>query len=714
MGETMQQHNTIRLIHEKSPYLLQHAHNPVDWYAWGTEAFQKAKKENKPIFLSIGYSTCHWCHVMEEESFENPETAKFLNEHFVPIKVDREERPDVDQIYMSAVMALTGSGGWPLSVFLTPDLEPFYGGTYFPADDRYGVPSFMRLLRSLSDSWKGNQAALLSAGENLTQTMRLQAAREVGSGTSLTANVLTQGYEQMRGMVDSEHGGFGRAPKFPRSHALSFLLRVWKRTGRQDALDMVLHTLDAMARGGVHDQLGGGFHRYSVDERWHVPHFEKMLYDQALLSKTYLEAYQITGREKYAVVARDIFDYVLREMISPEGGFTCAQDADSAPDASQPGRKKEGAFYVWGQDEIATILGPLGPKAAGIFDYVYDVEPHGNAQADPHGEFIDKNILYLAHSAEEAAKKFSMRPEEIEALLKSAREKLLAMRATRPAPSWDDKVLTDWNGLMISSLALGAGALGEKRYSDAAVKAADFILARMVRTDGRLLHRYRDGESAIAATLEDYAFWVHGLVDLFEVTQNPKYLGQAKHWTQEMIRFFWDEKGGGFFLSAHDAEALITRSKEIYDGAIPSGNSVAALDLLRVGRLTMTAGMEDYGNKLLRAFSNSIANGQSAYSQMLMALDFSLGPVREIVIAGDLEELGTQRMLREIHRRFLPNTVLVLHPTRPDAARNAVEALIPFIRKQNPLKGLPTAYVCKTYACAAPTNDVEAFIALLD
>ncbi len=714
---------TNRLAREKSPYLLQHAHNPVDWYAWGPEAFEKAKREDKPIFLSIGYSTCHWCHVMEEESFENVETAKFLNEHFVPIKVDREERPDVDQVYMTAVTAMTGSGGWPLSAFLTPDLKPFYGGTYFPKDDRYGMPSFLRVLQSLSQSWKNNREALVKAGDNVVDALRQQTRGRGdggGAGEELGPVVLTKAYEQLRSSFDPDRGGFGSAPKFPRSHTLSFLLRVWKRTGQKDALEMVTKTLDEMARGGMYDQLGGGFHRYSVDERWHVPHFEKMLYDQALLSKTYLEAYQITKSPAYARIASEILDYVLREMTSPEGGFYCAQDADSALDASWPKEKREGAVYVWEQAEIERLLGVDDAK---IINLMYGVEPNGNVASDPHGEFPNKNVLFVAHDEEDVAKRMGKTREEIRLRLGVARTKLMAVRVQRPAPHLDDKVLTDWNGLMISSMALGYRVLGDKRYRDAAVKAANFLLAKMARADGKLLHRYRKGappypprqagrdedEAGIVGTLEDYAFLVHGLFDLFEAVQDPKYLEQAAHWTSEMTRLFWDEKAGGFFLSAHDAEALLLRSKEIYDGAIPSGNSFAALDLLRVGRLTGNRALEERARKVFVAFSREIVAAPSAYPQMLMALDFSFGPVQEIVIAGDLGEAGTEAMLAEIYQRFLPSTVIAIHPSQPASTRVAMEKLIPFMVGQNSINGKPTVYVCQNYACQVPTTDIGKF-----
>ncbi len=695
---------TNRLAKEKSPYLLQHAHNPVDWYAWGPEAFAKAAREEKPIFLSIGYSTCHWCHVMEEESFEDEATAQLLNAHFVPIKVDREERPDVDQIYMKAVMAMGGSGGWPLSVFLTPDLKPFYGGTYFPKSDAYGMPSFTRVLGSVRDAWQNNRAALNSQGENVANALRQMMKREGKASLALEPALLFSAYQQLRGAFDADLGGFGGAPKFPRSHVLSFLLRYWKRTDNAEALAMVTKTLDAMAAGGMFDQLGGGFHRYSVDERWHVPHFEKMLYDQALLSRSYLEAYQITGNAHYGAIARSILDYVLREMTAPEGGFYSAQDADSAPDPAKPREKKEGAVYVWEHAEIQRLL---GSDAAQLFCLAYGVEPNGNALNDPHGEFVHKNILFAAHNREDLAKRFKLSVPEIEKSLSQSRTKLLAERAQRPAPHLDDKVLTDWNGLMISSLAYAYGVLGDERYRAAAVKAADFLLKTMRGADGRLLHRYRDGDAAIEATLEDHAFFIHGLLDLFEVTQEARYAEQAAHWTREMIRLFWDGEDGGFFLSGPDAKDLIARGKEVYDGAIPSGNSFAALDLLRLGRLTMDQKMEALAIKVFDAFAQELGQGPSAYPQMLIAADFALGPVQEIVLAGERHDAALQGMLQDVWRIFLPNKIVVWN-------QPALEELAPFLKQQKAMDGKTTAYVCRQYACQQPVTDRQALKQLLE
>lgn len=701
--------HTNRLVREKSPYLLQHAHNPVDWYPWGEEAFQKAKREGRPIFLSVGYSTCHWCHVMEEESFSNPEIAKLMNEHFVSIKVDREERPDVDNVYMQVVMAMTGSGGWPMTVILTPALEPFFGGTYFPPEDRWGSPGLKTLLNTIAQKWKTDRKQILESSGSITGAIRAEAQTKAAESRVLGEKTLEKAYQQLRSQFDSRFGGFGRAPKFPRSHTLSFLLRYWKRAGDPGALEMVGKTLQEMAKGGMYDHIGGGFHRYSTDGEWRVPHFEKMLYDQAILSKTYLEAYQATGKEEYAAIAREIFEYVLRDMTGPHGAFYSAEDADSAPDPAYPKEKSEGAFYLWSQDEI---LKALGKEKADIFNFHFGVGPNGNAPQDPHGEFKGQNILYVAHATDETAKRFEKSQEEVRAALEASKEILFSIRSKRLPPHLDDKILTDWNGLMISSLAFGSRVLNEPRYRDAAQKAADFLLENMKRKDGRLMHRYREGEVAIAGFIEDYAFFTHGLYDLYEATFDPRYLEEAKFFLQDMFRLFWDEAGRGFFFTGSDSEKLIARTKELYDGAIPSGNSVAALSLLRAGRLTMDRKIEDWGRSTLDAFSAEVDRFPSGYSQMLIALDFAIGPSGEIVIAGGAEESGTQEMIRVVYSRFLPNKVVALHPTEGTMAKK-IEALSPFIKDQIALGGQPTAYVCENYICAFPTTEVSQLKRLL-
>ncbi len=700
---------TNRLIHEKSPYLLQHANNPVDWYPWGDEAFEKARRQDKPIFLSVGYSTCHWCHVMEEESFSNPEIAKIMNDNFVSIKVDREERPDVDNIYMQVVMAMTGSGGWPMTVILTPDLKPFFGGTYFPPEDRWGSPGLVTILNTIAQKWKTERKQILGSSESITQAVRAEAQAKAAMSHTLDEKTFEKAYQQFQSQFDSRFGGFGGAPKFPRSHTLSFLLRYWERTGDGKALEMVEKTLQEMAKGGMYDHIGGGFHRYSTDGQWRVPHFEKMLYDQAILSKTYLEAYQATGKEEYARIAREILDYVLRDMTGSNGAFYSAEDADSAPDPSQPNKKSEGAFYLWSQDEITAVL---GKEKGEIFNFYFGVGPNGNVPQDPRGEFKGKNILYVAHSLEETAKQFKKSSDEIETALKESRQTLFSIRSKRLRPHLDDKVLTDWNGLMISSLAFGSRVLNEPRYRDAVQKAADFLLEKMKREDGRLMHRYRDGEVAITGFIEDYAFFTHGLIDLYEATFDPRYLEEANFFLKNMFPLFWDESGGGFFLTGKDAEKLIARTKELYDGALPSGNSVATLSLLRVGRLTMNREMAGWARSTLDAFSPEIDKFPAGYPQMSMALDFALGPFREIVIAGDQTEPGTQAMIRTIYGRFLPNKVVALHPKEMEDAKK-IEALSPFIERQIMINGKPTAYVCKNYVCDFPTTDVEKLRELL-
>jgi uncharacterized protein YyaL (SSP411 family) len=680
-----------RLIHEKSPYLLQHAYNPVDWYPWGEEAFAKAKREDKPIFLSVGYSTCYWCHVMEKESFEDSSVAAVINDGFVPIKVDREERPDIDAIYMSAVQAMTGQGGWPMSVFLTPDGKPFWGGTYFPPHDRAGHPGLTTILHSLEQAWKTRREDVLRSSEQLTEAIARQA--QAGHGAELTQAVLDTAAAQMARVYDRTYGGFGPAPKFPRSHSLSLLLCIWHRTRDDSQRAMVEQTLDAMARGGMYDQLGGGFHRYSTDARWLVPHFEKMLYDQALLARTYLEAYQATRKDQYAAVARDIFAYVLRDLRDAGGAFY------SAEDAGEVGR--EGEFYVWTPREIAEVL---EPKDAALVLRYYGVTQQGNFE---HGT----SILHAERPLEDVAREESLSPEEAAHRLARARSALLAARGRRTRPHRDDKILTDWNGLMIGALAYGGRVLDEPRYTRAASEAATFVLDHL-RSNGRLLHRYRDGESKVPAFLDDYAFLTHGLLDLYEATFDPQWLKEARDLTEETTRLFWDEASGGFFMSGEHNERLISRTKELYDGAVPSGNSIAALNLLRVGVLTLDAHLRELADRQIATFGAQVAEMPYAYPQFLIAVDFWLGPAQEIVIAGSPAHPATHAMLRTVNRRYLPRALLVLKPEGPDA--QAIESMIPFIKDQNPVEGKSTAYVCQNYACALPTTDPAHLNALLD
>ena len=680
--------HTNRLSHEKSPYLLQHAHNPVDWYAWGPEAFEKARVENKPIFLSIGYSTCHWCHVMERESFENDDLAAILNRDFVSIKVDREERPDVDRIYMMFVQATTGGGGWPMSVWLTPDLKPFYGGTYFPPDDRWGRPGFRNVLQQLAAAWLNDREKIMQSGSEIVE--ELEKHLSAGPASHPDAGMLESAYLQFRRSYDSHYGGFGGAPKFPRSVAYNYLFRYFDRTKNEEASDMVQFTLREMAKGGMHDHLGGGFHRYSVDAKWFVPHFEKMLYDQGQLAVSYLEGFQISGDARLADVARDILDYVLRDMTDARGGFYSAEDADSVIDPSKGNDKGEGAFYIWTRDEIDSIAG--GP-AAEWFSYLYGVERGGNVLEDPHGEFTGRNILYQRRTLEEAARFFHTVESEIAKALEATSQKLLAYRGKRIRPHLDDKVLTAWNGLMISAFAKGGFVLQSSVYLDAAKKAADFVLSDMYR-DGILLRRWRNGDAAIPGFLDDYAFFVQGLLDLYESSFKRKYLEAADKLTAKMRELFEDVQDGGFYSTAEGDSSLVMRIKEDYDGAEPSGNSIAASNLLRLAHIT---GNEQYGQsaeRTLHAFASKMGAQPTAMPQMLAALMRHISPPQQIVLAGD----DVSAFVDVLRRRFQPHRALLRAGD------------VPATQAMTPVDGKASAYVCENFACQMPLTDPDALL----
>ncbi|MBP9854742.1 MAG: thioredoxin domain-containing protein [Candidatus Omnitrophica bacterium] len=700
---------TNRLSKEKSPYLLQHAHNPVDWYPWSPEAFQKSKNEDKPIFLSIGYSTCHWCHVMEHESFENGMIAQYLNEHFVSIKVDREERPDIDAVYMSAVQAISGSGGWPLSVFLDSDKKPFFGGTYFPPQAKWGAPGLLDVLISIDHSWKNSREKLILSGATLTELLEKNQAGQ-REGQLLTDEIFTQALAQYKQSYDQQFGGFGFSPKFPTSHNLSFLLRYWKNTKNNDALIMVEKTLIQMAKGGLYDHLGGGFHRYSTDREWQIPHFEKMLYDQAIISRTYLEMYQIKKESFYADIVREVFDYCLRDLRDKNGAFHSAEDADSVdpyhPDSKE---KKEGSFYLWTYDHIYTLL---NQQQADVISYYYGILKEGNAKSDPHAEFTGKNVLYCEHSLADTAQHFKISLPDVQKILNDAKYILFKERLNRVRPHLDDKVLVDWNGLMISSLAIGAKVLNEQRYLDAAEEAAQFILHNMMQ-NGRLLHRYRDGESAIQGTLEDYTFFINGLLDLYETTFNISYLKNALKLQQKMSELFWDGQKGGYFLTAEDASDLIYRPKEIYDGAIPSGNSVAALVLIRLYHMTFNKEYQIKADELFQAFSQNISQAPSAYAQFLIAFNFAVNPAQEIVIAGTLRDQNINAMADEIFQHFLPNKV-VIHRDSDETLAKEIIQISPFTKNQVPILEKTTVYLCENSICQQPTSSLSELKKMLE
>jgi len=725
-----QREHTNRLAQEKSPYLLQHAHNPVDWYPWGEEAFAKARKENKPIFLSVGYSTCHWCHVMAHESFESDEVAATMNREFVNIKVDREERPDVDRVYMTFVQATTGGGGWPMSVWLTPNLQPFVGGTYFPPEDRYGQPGFQKVLERVAEAWKQNHEKITEQGAKIISALQEAQAAAPDSSDKIDINVLEKACEQFSGIFDAKEGGFGNAPKFPRPAAPNFLTRFYARDPKADsgkrALEMDLLTLRKMAAGGMHDHLGGGFHRYSVDRYWHVPHFEKMLYDQAQLATAYLDAFQVTQDRQFESVARDILDYVARDMTAKEGGFFSAEDADSetvaavydrrinesGKDASvessdahrAPLQRSEGAFYVWTKTEVDAALG----DAAEIFDFHYGVQPNGNAPegSDPQGEFHGKNILIERHTITETAKQFKKSEDEVRQSLARSRENLFSIRAKRPRPHLDDKIIAAWNGLMISAYARGAQVLNSSRYLESAVRAAKFVRSQLWNEKNKTLYRaYRGGRGTVEGFADDYAFVIQGMVDLYEASFDVEWLKFAIELQEAQDRLFFDEKNGGYFSTSGRDKSVVLRMKDDNDSAEPAASSVAALNLLRLAQFRDEKQLEERGKKTIRAFSATISRFPSAMPQMLVALDFSLSKPRQIVIAGKPDAPETKALLAEVHRHFLPNKILLL-ADGADGQKYLGEKN-EALRSMSILNGKPAAYVCENFTCKTPVTDPD-------
>ncbi len=610
-----------RLSKEKSPYLLQHAENPVDWYPWGTDAFEKARADGKPIFLSIGYSTCHWCHVMERESFENHDTAAFLNEHFVSIKVDREERPDIDRVYMAAVQTMTGGGGWPMSVFLTPELKPFYGGTYFPPADMYGRPGFPSVLERIRQFWVEERGKIEESGEQLLEALREQNDAD-GERVEPNERLLDAAFETIAASYDTEHGGFGHGAKFPRPAVFTFLFRYYRRTGNENALRIALTSLMAMASGGMYDHLGGGFHRYSVDPQWRVPHFEKMLFDQAQLVRVYTDAYAITHDAFFAEVARGTIGYVMRELTDARGGFFSAEDADSHEDGS-PHAAREGAYYVWTRREIDAAL---TTDESRIFTLYYSIDAQGagrgNVASDPHGEFGGKNILFAPHTLVQAADLCMMGVEEAGALLESARKKMLALRSIRPRPLLDDKIIAGWNGLMIGALAHAASVLGDERCLTAAVRAAEFVAAELYDGDRKILYRrYRGGEASNEAHLDDYACVAAGMLDLYEATSDGRWKDVAVALTGIQEAAYWDSAAGGFYDTSGKDPSVLVRMKEMYDGAEPAGNSVAAMNLVRLSRMADTPRYQALSHATLRCFCSKIQGIPHMMPLLLSAVD---------------------------------------------------------------------------------------------
>ncbi len=689
-----------KLLNEKSPYLLQHAHNPVDWYPWDKEAFDKSKKENKPIFLSIGYSTCHWCHVMEKESFEDSAAADILNKYFISIKVDREERPDIDNIYMTVARMLTGSGGWPLTIIMTPDKKPFFAGTYFPKENRFGRPGLMEILTQIAVAWEKDNNKIISSANKITDAVKQVSITAAGSD-NISLDLINKSVKNFTDNFDMEFGGFGTAPKFPSPHNLLFLLRQYGSTKNSSILKMATTTLDKMEEGGIFDQLGYGFHRYSTDKNWLVPHFEKMIYDQAMLAMAYTEAFQITKAERYKETAENIFRYVLRDMTSPEGGFYTAEDADS--------EGEEGKFYFWTYHELQKLL---TPDDFDIFIQTFNVEKNGNFVDQMKGRKDGNNILHRSKSYSELAEIFKIPKEKLIEKLRTIREQLFAVREKRVHPFKDDKILTDWNGLMAAALAQAGGVFENKNYIYAAEKNINLLFEKLLKKDGTLFHRYRNGEVKIEAYLDDYSFIIWGLLNLYESTFKIEYLRNALSFNNILIKHFWDDKDGGFFFTSDRSADLLTRQKEIYDGAIPSGNSAAMMNLVRLSKITGDTKLEVMASKLSKTFSENVGKYPMGYSQLLSGVDFALRPSFEIVIVGEKDNPVTKEMINEINKKYIPNKVVLLKSDEKDT--EGISLFAPFTKGQEKLNGKTTVFVCRNYVCNLPVTESEKLAQLLN
>lgn len=693
-----------KLINEKSPYLLQHAHNPVEWLPWNEETFALAKKENKPIFLSVGYSACYWCHVMEREVFENEKIAKMMNDFFVNVKVDREERPDVDRVYMTALQAMTGSGGWPMSMFLTPDLKPFYGATYIPPKAKYGRAGFEDVIEQIHEVWTKKEAEVIESSKKITDNLKNAIESKISNenGSELSKEILENAFSTIQKIYDEEYGGFGSGNKFPRPVVFNFLLDYYYHTKDFNSLDIVTFSLKKMYEGGMYDHLAGGFHRYSVDNIWRVPHFEKMLYDQAQLITTYVNAYLVTKNKFFLFVAEDTAHYVMDNLQNKDGGFFSAEDAESALDNTKPDVKEEGAFYLWKKDEIENILGKDDAK---VFNFYYGIEQHGNTINDPHEVFGNKNVLFILNDIFDTAKQFEKTPEEIAKIIDDSRTKLLNERMKRPKPGLDDKVLTSWNGLMISALASIFKVTGNSEYLDAANKAVDFINNNLYKNK-ILLHRYRDGDSRFEGTLEDHSYLIFGLLDLYEATFHTGHLKFALELNLQTINQFYDNDKAGFFDVGSEIKDVILRTKDLYDGAEPSGNSIQIMNLLRLGYMTDNNEFIKKAEDSLKLFSNDLGRLPFSSPQMLCALSFVLNSPKEIIISGNLNNEKTKELVKSINEKFIPNKV-EMHASKE--MMNISKFISSIVSDENK----PAVYVCENYKCNLPTDDAEELNKLL-
>lgn len=682
--------NPNKLINEKSPYLLQHAYNPVNWFPWSDEAFEKAKQEDKPIFLSIGYSTCHWCHVMEKESFEDDEVAKLMNDTFISIKVDREERPDIDGIYMSVCQMITGSGGWPLTIVMTPDKKPFFTGTYFPKQNRFNRIGMIELIPKLKDIWLNRKEEVLNSAEEITTSVKQQNFNS--QFAEIDETVLDKAYRDLLERFDDRYGGFGKAPKFPTPHNLLFLLRYFKRKNESKALEMVENTLIEMRRGGIYDHIGFGFARYSTDQHWLVPHFEKMLYDQAMLVMAYTETYLVAKNTFYKNTAEEILEYVLRDMTHPEGGFFSAEDADS--------EGEEGKFYLWHEEELRTIL---NKEESDFAIKTFNVSENGNWVDESIGIKPGTNILYLDKSNKELAEEFNCTEEEFVNKLGNIRKKLFEFRKNRIHPHKDDKILTDWNALMISAFAKAAQTFNNNLYADAATKAYSFIEKYLTDKEGKLIHRFRDGESGLPAHIDDYTFMTNALIDLYETTFEIKYLKRAIELNEILIEEFWDEYNGGFYFTSKQSEKLLTRQKDVYDGATPSGNSYELLNLIKLTRLTANTDLENKASELVKYFSGYISRSPSAFTMFICGLDFLYSSSSEIIIVSETADNSFISGISFIRSFFNPNKVLLV---KNDSNSSELNNIFPFIANMKLKNNKTTFYVCRNYTCNNPVNNI--------
>jgi uncharacterized protein YyaL (SSP411 family) len=698
MPDTKPMRKPNNLIHEKSPYLLQHAYNPVNWYAWSEEAFARAREEDKPIFLSIGYSTCHWCHVMEHESFEDQAVAALMNDTFISIKVDREERPDIDKTFMQIAQVMTGRGGWPLTIFMTPDKKPFYADTYIPKTATYGRPGLIELIPRIGELWSADRENIADVTERVKKA--LGASDQIDS-EKLTQDDLESAYNYYVEQFDPKRGGFGTAPKFPSPHNLMFLLRYWMRFNDDWALRMVEKTLMNMRDGGIFDQLGFGFHRYSTDSEWRVPHFEKMLYDQAMLIMAYSEAFQATGNEKYASVVDELVSYIERKLKSPQGAFYSAEDADS--------EGEEGKFYVWTDEEIRSVLGEAD---ADIFGRIFNIRKEGNYLDESAGEQMRRNIPYKTTGVLDIASALNMEETDLRTTVENCRQRLLDKRELRVHPHLDDKILTDWNGLAIAALTKASRALGKAEYLRLAEGALEFINQKLHDPNGNLLHRYRDGEAIIPAFLDDYAFLSWALIELYETTFSIEYLQQALTYMNVILTRFQDEVDRAFFFSEENEEEGLSRQVDAYDGAIPSGNSITMYNMIRLGRMLGNLELEERANRIGTRFAQTIRRTRGGFSMLLCALDYSIGPTSEVVISGNPDSNDTLALLEIASNGFRPSMTLLLRGT--DEQTRVISQLAPYTKFHTPQNGIATAYVCIEQNCKLPTTDAESLRKLLN